>query len=786
MKMRKILSFVLVLSLVLGSFSMAFAATPATSLSDIAGIANEDAIQVNNDLGIIKGFPDGTFKPEQTVNRAEFAAMITRALAVPESALAGYTSTTFKDTAGYGWAVPYLAFAQSKGIMIGDGMGNAMPGRTINVNEAMTMVLRALGYVNHSAELVGSWPSNYVTVAQNVGLYDDVATTLTVNRASAAQIIYNALTVQKVAVNSDGETRYLTLSGTTTPAVLLNTGLGCTAVEVDVVGDDAFDWSINKYKHLGAKGTAYVKDDEVKAFTADSTRMIGYVNSDGKFESNSKTYEAKGFAITDSVVSLTNAVVATTDLDTLKGYDLVEINGKFSGKYITTISSIVLWNSTVEKYVSASNVKELKDNEFMNKEFIEDDNGDIDMNSFVLVGVKSLDDISVDDVVYVYTNGSDKIVKVAVGTDVVEGKVTQYNSKNDEFIVNGKTYMNAEDATLLGVTQPNKVTSANVSKDVKLYLDAYGFVFDVKSTTTTDKYGIYTGESDNFTKSVKIYTAADDAKKVIVAKDTPYATITGKTAGALIEYSVDKDGKIDAVNTADYEAKTATVTGIRSIQITSGGGVDKLAISENVVVFTATGASLDSGFEVSSIAKIDNKVTTASAIINKDNVVVALVVHEANAGKTTDDTYAVINTNITKYNETEDKTLSFVSGFANGAAIEKYTNSTGLVVTAGALGLYEIKFDGDGFIRTASTVDVDRSGTVGDLSVGANATALQLTTGDAGNYTINKNAVVYRFNASASQSKYYTVSDLNSISGMAYLYDTDSDTEGYDVVIFVK
>lgn len=44
MKMRKILSFVLVLSLVLGSFSMAFAADSSAGLTDISGIANEDAI----------------------------------------------------------------------------------------------------------------------------------------------------------------------------------------------------------------------------------------------------------------------------------------------------------------------------------------------------------------------------------------------------------------------------------------------------------------------------------------------------------------------------------------------------------------------------------------------------------------------------------------------------------------------------------------------------------------------------------------------------------------------
>lgn len=151
--MRKVLSFVLVLALVLGSFSMAFAANTSSGLTDIAGNANEDAIKVAYDLGIVTGNPDGTYLPGKAVNRAEFAALITRALAIPDSALAGYTSTTFKDTVGYGWAVPYLAFCQSKGIMIGDGQGNAMPGRTITVNEAMTMALRAIGYTENSSLL---------------------------------------------------------------------------------------------------------------------------------------------------------------------------------------------------------------------------------------------------------------------------------------------------------------------------------------------------------------------------------------------------------------------------------------------------------------------------------------------------------------------------------------------------------------------------------------------------------------------------------------------------------
>ena len=65
--MKKVLSFVLVLSLVLSSFSMAFAGE-TTGLKDIAGVANEEAITVVNDLGIVTGYEDGTFKAEKAVN----------------------------------------------------------------------------------------------------------------------------------------------------------------------------------------------------------------------------------------------------------------------------------------------------------------------------------------------------------------------------------------------------------------------------------------------------------------------------------------------------------------------------------------------------------------------------------------------------------------------------------------------------------------------------------------------------------------------------------------------
>ena len=74
--MKKVLSFVLVLSMILGSFGMAFAAAP----SDVVGKDYEDAVNVLMELGVVEGYKDGTYRPEKVVTRAEMATLIIKAL----------------------------------------------------------------------------------------------------------------------------------------------------------------------------------------------------------------------------------------------------------------------------------------------------------------------------------------------------------------------------------------------------------------------------------------------------------------------------------------------------------------------------------------------------------------------------------------------------------------------------------------------------------------------------------------------------------------------------------
>jgi hypothetical protein len=273
---------VLTLALILGSISVASAASGKGNLTDIADNANAEAIQVTYDLGIVTGTPEGAYEPEKAVNRAEFAALITRALAIPESALSYYSTTTFKDTSGYGWAVPYLAILQQRGIMKGDGYGNAMPGRTISPNEAITMVLRAVGYTDNASVLVGQWPANYVALGQSQNLYAKVANDLQMNKASAAQMVYNVLTTQLVQVDANSTVKYLydADSNATDEAAwqtLLTTSLNCeTSGKKIVTYGDAAKSKIDLIPNVGAYGTLYTSkaDGEVVALTSVGTQFI--------------------------------------------------------------------------------------------------------------------------------------------------------------------------------------------------------------------------------------------------------------------------------------------------------------------------------------------------------------------------------------------------------------------------------------------------------------------------------------------------------------------------------
>jgi S-layer homology domain len=110
----------------------------ATSLSDISGNWAEPFIRVLTDKGIIAGYKDGTFRPDQPVTRAEFAALIRRAFPdAPEVS----SKKTFRDVPRGYWAADAIAKATSIGFLAGDPGGTFRPADNIKRIESLVSLV---------------------------------------------------------------------------------------------------------------------------------------------------------------------------------------------------------------------------------------------------------------------------------------------------------------------------------------------------------------------------------------------------------------------------------------------------------------------------------------------------------------------------------------------------------------------------------------------------------------------------------------------------------------------
>ncbi|QJD83838.1 S-layer homology domain-containing protein [Cohnella herbarum] len=115
---------------------------PAAALSDIAGHKSSAEISEAVALGVVFGYSDGTFRPDENVTHAEFASMIIRALK-PEGE---GTPLVFKDKNEIGaWAVKPVQQAVKLGIIKGGSDGKFRPSANISRAEMIAMVIRASG-----------------------------------------------------------------------------------------------------------------------------------------------------------------------------------------------------------------------------------------------------------------------------------------------------------------------------------------------------------------------------------------------------------------------------------------------------------------------------------------------------------------------------------------------------------------------------------------------------------------------------------------------------------------
>ena len=134
---RNFKRIIAVLAIICLMFSLMPANTFAFQATDISGHWAQVKIQSWIDKGLIKGYPDGTFKPDQDITRAEFMALVNRAF--------GYTAVapiTYTDVKAGSWYAPEVAKAQAAGYITGYPDGTMKPENPISREEVATIISR--------------------------------------------------------------------------------------------------------------------------------------------------------------------------------------------------------------------------------------------------------------------------------------------------------------------------------------------------------------------------------------------------------------------------------------------------------------------------------------------------------------------------------------------------------------------------------------------------------------------------------------------------------------------
>ena len=188
-KTSKIMSLVLALAMVFTLMAGAF--------TDDDKIENTKAVNTVTALGIINGYTDGSFRPENTVTRAEMAKMmfVLRTGSDDASYYAKDMTDTFADTAGT-WSNGYVKYCQAYGIVSGKSSTVFAPNAAVTTAEAAKMLLVYSGHDVQKDGLTGAqWKENALKLADKDGLLVSVNTKPddALPRQYAAQMIYNAI-----------------------------------------------------------------------------------------------------------------------------------------------------------------------------------------------------------------------------------------------------------------------------------------------------------------------------------------------------------------------------------------------------------------------------------------------------------------------------------------------------------------------------------------------------------------------------------------------------------------
>ncbi|MGB4288866.1 MAG: S-layer homology domain-containing protein, partial [Tepidanaerobacteraceae bacterium] len=210
-KVRYWVSLIVTLVFCLGLFVPVATAQAAAELNDISGHWAEATIAKWVQQGLISGYTDGTFRPDNSITRAEFMALVNRAFGFDEKAAIGFSDVSAND-----WFYDEIAKAVKAGYISGYEDGTVKPNQEISRQEAAVALCKALNLelldnVDQFADKasIPSWSRPYIGALASKGYmggYPDgtFRPERHITRAETVTMLDNALKALAVTYDEPG------------------------------------------------------------------------------------------------------------------------------------------------------------------------------------------------------------------------------------------------------------------------------------------------------------------------------------------------------------------------------------------------------------------------------------------------------------------------------------------------------------------------------------------------------------------------------------------------------
>ena len=511
--MKKFLSLVLALVM---TMSLVTVSAGAKDFTDDSEITYKEAVDVISALGVVDGYSDGDFRPDDVLTRGAAAKIICNLILGPTTASALAASTApFKDVPVTNTFAGYITYCSQQGIISGYADGTFRPTGTLSGNAFMKMLLGALGYDSSIEGYTGAnWQVSVIKQASGIGLddgNDEFVGSQAVTRQEAALYAFNML--QATMVEYDKKDTIvvgdITINTTSTRKDVENNTNTDGNIDGERNGDGLMQFGEKYFKDLekedatdifGHPSSKWVYDgDDVGTYAneADATYVVedddmnvGQVVTSSSYMnySSSEAKDAKYFLNGDDNEVKSSELVAVGDIVEAYENDNGDVETVVVSRYtVAKIDKVDTDVSTAESRNGASEVLTLTDLDGDNSNDYYDKYDDAEKT---LRGyASSYDEGSVLAVAFRDGKFGDEVL-ASYEAEAVTGEVTAF--REDETVtMDGTKYEFARskdgtDGFVDGITK-----NFDFDKEYTIYLTADGYVIGVEGAAGADLNDVY-------------------------------------------------------------------------------------------------------------------------------------------------------------------------------------------------------------------------------------------------------------------------------------------------------